>query len=302
MPKVSYNKPALSISEQIKRLQKRGLVIDDYKEAELQLKTIGYYRLSGYWFPFRIRSEKGIEDKFRPNTKFSEVISLYEFDRQLRSLVLEAIENIEITIRTRLAYHLGHAYGAFGHIEPNNFHPRFNHNEWIEKRNVETERSKDRFVQHFKSKYKGFPDIPIWMLTEVISLGGLSVAYKGLKNHDKKRISDHIKIHHKKLTNWLHILTYVRNICAHHSRLWNKQLAIKAEVNRETNWNPPLTPKNDRIFYVLLILRQLLKHTPVNTNLWCSKVEGLVLDIEKNSQYLCSMGMTKEWKDHPLWK
>jgi abortive infection bacteriophage resistance protein len=135
----------------------------------------------------------------------------------------------------------------------------------------------------------------------------LSLFYKGLKNNrregveDKKAIADRFKVHHKKLTDWLHTLTYVRNVCAHHSRLWNRELAIRPDQNRDPVWSRPITPRNDRIFYILLILRHLLLSTG-NGDEWAASVNELLAPVAATPKYRIAMGMPENWREHPIWK
>ncbi len=305
---VTYVKPPLAFAQQITRLEKKGMFFDDKNLAEVKLASISYYRLSGYWYPFRIRNDQNVvTSQFQDGTNFNEVVSLYEFDRKLRSLVLDAIERVEIAVRTQFTYQMGHKYGAFGYTNSDNFHPKFNHQKWLGKIENEVERSTDDFIEHFSSKYIGFPTIPIWMLTEVISLGALSFGYRGLINNqaqgveDKKLIANHFNLHHKKLGDWLHTLTYVRNVCAHHSRLWNRSLAIKPDRTRDANWLPPMTPRNDRVFYVLLMLRHLLRATG-NGDDWAVEVNNLLEPVAVQRKWRSAMGLPENWREHPLWK
>lgn len=305
---VAYLKPPLNFAEQITRLEKKGMFFEDKNLAESKLASISYYRLSGYWYPFRIRNDQNVvTSQFQDGTNFNEVVSLYEFDRKLRSLVLDAIERVEIAVRTQFTYQMGHKYGAFGYTNSKNFHNKFNHQQWLEKIKNEVERSTDDFIEHFSSTYIGFPTIPIWMLTEVISLGALSFGYRGLINNqaqaieDKKLIANHFNLHHKKLGDWLHTLTYVRNVCAHHSRLWNRSLAIKPDRTRDANWLPPMTPRNDRIFYVLLMLRHLLRATG-NGDDWAIEVNTLLEPLAVERKWRSAMGLPENWREHPLWK
>lgn len=98
------------------------------------------------------------------------------------------------------------------------------------------------------------------------------------------------------------MLTYVRNICAHHSRLWNRELAIKsAHKSSKTNWSPPITPRNDRIFYVLLVLRYLLSFSD-NHIQWKAQCEELMKPIASHRRWRAAMGMPDNWLTHPLWK
>lgn len=308
MSKLKYDKPALTFKQQLEHLQKNGLSISNQAEAYSFLASVNYYRLSGYWYPFRKRDASGnISSQFILDAQFEDAVRLYDFDQKLRRAVLDALEKIEIAVRTRITYHMGHKYGAFAHTDAANFHNKFNHAIWLEKLENETLRSSDKFIQHYKNKYTSFPRIPVWMLTEVISFGALSFFYMGLRNdrnagvEDKKIIADYFNLHHKRLGDWLHTLTYIRNICAHHGRLWNRELAIRPDKAKQTEWLPPLTPRNDRIFYILLMLRHLLKPLAYSDD-WSLAITELIEPIAENDFYRKSMGVPKNWKEHPLWK
>lgn len=308
MTLVPYTKPPLSFADQISRLEQKGMSFEDKAHAESRLASISYYRLSGYWYPFRVRdANNNATNQFEHGTAFDDVLFLYEWDRQLRSLVLDAIERVEIAVRTQFTYHIGHVYGPFGHTDHKNFHPKFNHHNWLSKLEDEVNRSSDDFIRHFRSKYTGFPVVPIWMLTEVMSLGALSIGYRGLVNdrkkgiEDKKAVSQHFNLHHKKLGDWLHTLTYVRNICAHHSRLWNRSLAIRPDKTKDPRWLAPITPRNDRIFYILLMLKHILAVIG-NGDDWFKDINQLLEQISDNGKWRSAMGLPENWREHPLWQ
>ena len=297
-----YTKTPLTFTQQVEYLEQKGMVLSDKSFAETKLASISYYRLSGYWYPFRIRDhQNNVTNQLVQGTSFEDVLYLYEFDRKLRSLVLDAIERVEIAVRTQFTYHIGHQYGAFGHTNPQYFHPKFEHRKWLNRLKSEVKRSKDDFIGHYKSKYQNFPVVPIWMLTEVMSLGALSVGYEGLKNGntDKKKIAQYFNLHYKKLEDWLHVLTYIRNICAHHSRLWNRRLAITPSATREGTWLQLNPPTNDKIFYILLMLRHLLKATG-NGNDWSLAIIKLLETIVTEEQWRLAMGMPDNWKQYLL--
>ena len=245
-----YQKQALTFEEQLDLLKNRGISVPERQYALAQLSSISYYRLSAYWYPYRVRDEAGnLTSNDAADTTFDDVIRLYEFDRHLRLLIMDAIERIEVHIRTLITYHLGHTYGAFGHTQSSNFHPNFDHSSWLSKLEQEAGRSSDAFIDHYRRKYQGFPTLPIWMTTETMSFGALSFCYTGMKNEDKKQIATSYNLHYRRLKDWLHKLTYIRNVCAHHSRVWNRELAIRPESVRDSQWNAPITPRKDRIFY-----------------------------------------------------
>ena len=143
----AYTKSPLTFEQQLQQLKNRGLIIENDGFALSQLRTISYYRLSAYWYPFRKIEQGGtIADDFEEGTHFDEVMTLYEFDRRLRLLVMDAIERVEVCVRTLFAYQVGHKYGTFGHNEAANFHPGFDHAPWLEKLEDETSRSRDVFI------------------------------------------------------------------------------------------------------------------------------------------------------------
>jgi abortive infection bacteriophage resistance protein len=111
MPKQSYSKPALSIEQQISQLCGRGMVIADTRLASHYLSQINYYRLTSYWLPFESNHDT---HAFQRGTNFEQVLDLYIFDRELRLLVLDAIERVEVAVRTQLSFHLGHRTSGYG--------------------------------------------------------------------------------------------------------------------------------------------------------------------------------------------
>lgn len=304
MHKIDFVKPVLDLDAQLQLLQKRGLIINNWEESLKALANIGYYRLSAYWLPFKQRNQAGkITDFFQENYTFENVIEFYEFDRKLRLLMLDAIERFEISVRASLTNYLANQYGSFAHEGSINFHDKFSHSEWLTQIKKDVVHSKETFVQHYQDKYKNFPAIPIWMITEIMSFGSLSIFYKGLKNEDKRVIASHYHLHPKSLTHWLHFLTYVRNVCAHHSRLWNRELSIRIRLDGLNDlWRPPVTPRSDRLFFILLILKYLLNCSGNGEN-WSILCEELILPMLKKHPWIRgSMGITKDWPLHPLWQ
>lgn len=303
MSQIEYKKPTLTIQQQFDRLQERGLAIDNKPVALKALAHINYYRLSAYCLPFKRRNVLDNAFEFQQDTTFADVLTLYEFDRKLRFLAMDALERIEISIKTSITHHLAHQYGIYVLENALNFHKGFAHDEWIKQSQKEILRSKERFIEHFREKYLGFPKLPIWMAIEVMSLGTVSKLFKGLKNNDKQAISNNYGLHYKTLVSWLHSLTYIRNVCAHHSRLWNTELAIKPVLNEFKKYAPPhFIPKNDRFFVVLLILKYLLNKTG-NGHDWVTDCHQLIEPVLKKFSWAYgSMDIPKNLSEHPLWQ
>ncbi|MDA0921919.1 MAG: Abi family protein [Planctomycetota bacterium] len=172
MGRSTYDKPWLSICDQVQKLIERGLTIGDTAEAERFLRHTNYYRFTGYCRAFEIGKHR-----FR-NTTFEQIVDAYRFDDKLRDLLTEALKLVEVDLRTSVAHHFGNRHGPFGHTSQASFHPRFDlnisHADWLSKVQGETDRSSEMVVKHFKVKYLRYPDLPIWVATEVMSLGCLS--------------------------------------------------------------------------------------------------------------------------------
>jgi abortive infection bacteriophage resistance protein len=113
--KMVFNKPPLPIPEQIHHLRQKGLLLDNEQEASHYLTVIGYYRLMIYFKPFLLKSETGIR-QFKPNTQFSDLLNLYVFDRELRLLVTDALERIEVSFRTAISNAMSLKYGAHWYL------------------------------------------------------------------------------------------------------------------------------------------------------------------------------------------
>lgn len=317
MGKQIYNKTPLSIGEQITRLESRGLVIEDRSKAEEYLNAISYYRLSAYFLPYQ--KEK---DCFNAGVTFKQIIDTYSFDRELRLLVFDCIERIEVAIRTQLVHHMSIKYND-AHWQDNQAHfitpyynkigsrfdPYSDFQSLISK--AKTARTPEVFIKHYSDKYGSPSNPPAWMCAELLTIGELSHIYRGLKNNaDKKEIANFFGLHHTVFTSWLHSLTYVRNICAHHARLWNKDLAIEPQllVKASRDWISPPFGNNTRTFYFLCVLKYLLQSAnPGNT--LRMKLETL---FQKYPHIpICYMGIPSvggnsnellDWKNEALWE
>lgn len=235
----AYTKPHLTFADQLRLLKSRGLIIDDEAEAEHLLSVIGYYRLSGYWYSYRRRLDGADrDDQFVEGTNLRQVVRLYDTDRRLKLHVLDAVERIEIGIRVMIGFTLGRR-GAYAHLEARNLDGRFTqssggrpstYDRWLRKVLAAQTRSSEDFVLHFQDKYDG--RLPVWVMTEILDFGSMSYLFQGLKAPDRNEIAARLGILDRHgdgnggaLANWLRVLNYVRNVCAHHSRLWNRNLA-----------------------------------------------------------------------------
>ncbi|MGY2033551.1 Abi family protein [Nocardia gipuzkoensis] len=317
------HKPFLPIPDQITLLTRRGMTIDPTDDAERWLKAIGYYRLSGYIYPFRAPdpADPAVRlDSYVPGTTFQEVVGLYEFDRHLKTLMLSALERIEVALRSQVAYTLGR-HGAMAYKAPGVFRPQFcqsgDHNEWLAKALQRVARAKksDHFVKHHMDAYHG--ELPIWAITDVLDFSDVSKLFAGMTRADQQSIASWFSIPRPPrqrsrsssnpgtpLTNFLLRLTIVRNICAHHSRLWNRKLApTSVKVLSAAPEFQGLPSDQFEDMYGTICLTAFLLNTTSPGHTWTNKVGQLVQNSFANFTVRTEqeMGFPVGWQRLPLW-
>ena len=183
MSRVPYTKQIQTFANQINILKQRGLLIANEHDAEKWLHKVSYYRMSGYWYPLLADRQNHI---FKPGSTFEQAKMLYEFDSQLRRIVLSAIERIEIAVRTQMAYVMSHAHGGYWFSDANLFTSQSQHAKTLASIQDEFQRSDEQFVRSFKRKYSD-PLPPSWITLEITSFGTMSILYQNLKPGHSKR-------------------------------------------------------------------------------------------------------------------
>lgn len=298
---MKYPKPALSFAEQADLLLQRGLVGSREHLIE-RLRGVNYYRLSAYWYTFRIPDSS--DDNLYPGTSLETVWRRYAFDRHLRLIAMDAIERIEIALRTQVVNRFTLQCGPFGYLDRANL-PGLSvddHRKLLEKVRREAICSREDFVRHYFSRYTSETDLPLWMACELMTFGTMYTLYRGLRTRTKKDIAREFGIHAPVLSSWLRSLNQVRNICAHHARLWNREFGAKPLIPERTSqpdWHSPVPVDNSKMFGILTVLYFLLRQVAPQSH-WRQRL-GLLL-IDYNDVPLRFMGFPDNWESSPLWK
>lgn len=254
---VKFTKPSFSIADQIALLEGRGTLVTDRAKAEHYLRHVSYYRLRAYWLPFEVSPPLADgAHLFNEGTTVDNALELYVFDGQLRLLVMDALERIEVSLRGNWAHYLAIAYGPHGYLDPALYNRADFYLKAFTGLMEEVDRSKDTFIVHYRKKYDDPAHPPIWMTAEVMSLGQLSKWLGNLKlRSDRQAIAKPYGLDEKILISLAHHLTYVRNICAHHGRLWNKQFTVTMTVpNSPASLKLAMNPTTIRKLYNTLAI------------------------------------------------
>lgn len=328
-----YAKPWESHTELLALLKQRGLAVSNDAKALGYLQRIGYYRLSGYWFDFRVRTEvccplerpagrrkfkKGDTDKlvlddFKAGANFEQAVNLYVFDKKLRLLVMDALERIEIALRADIAHLLGEK-DAFAYLKPELFFSGFSsdidpktgltkHHAWLAKQAGLISRSREKFIEHNKQKH-GLP-LPIWIACEVWDFGAMSSLFAGMQPADQDAIAAKYGLNNGRiLASWLRSLNYLRNVCAHHNRLWNRNIVDQPKLPSSTQvpWVSHFERDNHakaRPFMLFCIANQLLGCINPTSSWWArltSLLEEEFPDMSNIGVTLRGMGVVEGWR------
>ena len=305
---MKYEKEPLTFEEQADRLLGRGLEADR-GELIARLAAVNYYRLSGYLYPFRQP-----DDTYQTGTTLEKVWYRYVFDRRLRVLILDAIERIEVAVRTKFIYHLSHyvpsgatdALGAFCYLDHRSF-PGFTsageYLNWRSKLARETARAKsEKFVQHFRNKYGAeHPELPSWMVAELMSFGTMLTLAKNVVPEVQGKVAAEYGFPVEQLISWLQALLVLRNACAHHDRIWNRGSgkASKTQKNKFPLWHRTPVIPNDRTGYLLTVCHYWLGMISRTTR-WKERLFALFDEFPEIP--IDQIGLPADWRNHPLWK
>lgn len=302
---MNYTKPALSFEQQAQRLLEQGLIAPSKVVLVSHLKAVNYYRLSAYWYPFKVTDPVSGVESFTPNTTFETIWRRYVFDRELRFLVMDAIERVEVAIlRTRMVEQFTLRHGPFGYTDIRNFSPNFiqlNHTRLLSELDDAVNRSNEEFVGRFRGKYTNEPRLPLWIAVEVMTFGQLFTLFRNLNRVEQQTLSQQFGLYPPVLISWLHTLNFIRNACAHHARLWNRELPIRPyipDARHRPEWHTPFQFDNRFMFAVLTLLHYLQKWIDSNSD-WNYRLEALLQKFPDIP--LSWMGFPDNWKDSPIW-
>ena len=326
-----YTKQWLSIEEQVQKLALRGVAIPADGSGVQLLRSIGYYRLSGYLYPFRNsefyfdqtgRRRFRVLNNYRDGTSLAGAAAIIDFDRRLRMLILDGIERIEVSLRMQIGYTLG-CRSAFAHLEAATFVGAFTtppvdectgqagpskHALWIARMRERQNASDEAFVAHFRANYDG--RMPIWAVTEIMELGHLSRLYGGLVSSIATEIASAYGAPSKRvMSSWIATLNYVRNVAAHHARIFNRKLVTAPK--RPGKGQVPLLDhlldeKSSKqvfgLYNALAVMAYLLRVVDADGD-WAERLVDLVGTFPQVGGLTEeSMGMPRGWAALELWQ
>lgn len=326
---VEYQKPHLSFGEQVALLESRGLLIPDKRRALAELKRIGYYRLSAYWYPYRELPADGKEvcpsvrrrDTFVAGTSFDHALALYTFDEKLRASLMQGVEVFEIALRVKIGYHLG-KIDRFGHLDVQQL-SRYasqarrhsesgetEHEHWLRKYQERCiESSKEDFVAHFREKYDG--ELPVWVATELLNFGQLVRLLQFLPEKTQTVVAREFGVMRANdLASWCRSLNVVRNHCAHHTRLWNRVFTYQPSQVDTRRVNPDIAhlstvreEDRGRVYHAAALLAGMIRAAVPSHNWPRGSFRTTMRKFPDVPQFspTATMGFPEDWESQELW-
>lgn len=250
-------KKPTTFSEQIEKLKAHGIVISNEDKAKEILKTVNYYRFTGYALQFRNHSTGS---NYIEGTTFETIYHLYKVDEILRDIFRRYIEKAEVYYRTQIAYGfvirkcIESPYEQ--HYDENNFYYKKGYQEVMANFSREKNYYKDSLiVKHHKIKYSS--KMPLWVIVELMSFSNLSKLYGCMYFSEKEAIANVVGAGRDTLENHLHCLSVLRNKCAHAARMYNTDFNPPARFPTTFLRNHPEIKNNSLFAYTLVLLKRL---------------------------------------------
>ena len=305
--RLTFRKPSTTLEDQFKRLADRGMKVEDSELAKRWLSTVSYYRLGAYWLAFEETPSDGQTRSraFKAGTQFEDIIDLYVFDRKLRLLVTEAIERNEIALRCGWVYELANAHGPHCYLDATLFDFGLGYAKQLAKLEARVAQSNETFIKHYLGKYDRPVMPPLWAVSELMTLGELSQWVAHTRDRALlKRIASGLGLPtHETMTGTFEAFSYVRNICAHHGRLWNRALVKRPPVVKRYRHSLVMSEDkgsglDNRMYNVLVLLIALLNKQSPDTSY---RDRLLTLLTTRTADQLRQMGFPKNWQTKAVW-
>jgi abortive infection bacteriophage resistance protein len=300
------NKSPKTVQDQVQLLLSRGMSVDRISEAERFLNNVSYYRLKGYWWDDQSDT---VAHRFKPGTDFWQIVDRYNFDRELRLIALNMIERIEVGLRTRMAYTLSHHHGPHWFTEVKYFKNRKVWSGHLVTIRNEVDQSKEIFIKEHHRKYGATDPRPpaAWKTFEILSLGVLSKLFKSIDDGTtgKQEIVNYFGLPRiDVLESWLETITVLRNLCAHHGRLYGRPLPLQMRFLRSPThpWvnQGHLSGDDAKSVYAVICAGKYLLHTISPNNRFTQRLKKLLQDHPSVDP--TKIGFPANWRSQPLWQ
>ncbi len=319
----NQTKPFKTHEEQLEILKLRKMHVESEENALHYLERVNYYRLSEYWYSFRVEENNKRLEKFKPGTDFNDVINLYEYDIQLRQVTFSALSGLEITFRKLLGYYLAEIDPLI-HSKPDKLHlsalqksgSMTKYQQWCvyfmrdvdgynklspnakSKNNAKGKKKRRKPLGDRIKDHEGMK-MAIWVVVEMMSWGTMAHLYDISPEPVRRRIALMCNMTVSQLSSLLHAFNYDRNVCAHQGRFFNASLRDLKDLKSKPLAGTQGVPSG-KTYYHLLMIQYLQKSLKVGEFSALPNVLRAYPSI--SSMPISSMGAPEDWEDNKIWK
>ena len=304
-----YSKNPMGLNALESQLIARGLV-DGNRKLRHALETVGYFRLTGYLYPF----SKPNSDDYKSGTTFERIWSIYTFDRKLRLMTADALARIEVAVRSLIVTSHTAAFpnDAFAYIDHKSL-PGLKvrkHTELLNSISAAMGHAKgEPDLKHLKTKYDIEYYPPIWNVMEHAPFGIVTLFYEGLDATVKQSVANAFFMTPNAFSGVLMAMKVARNTCAHHSRFWNKHIRARLsgtlgqrkelDALHECLGKQPNRNVFTSVFAILSICAHCIQYVHPQSK-WRERCRTLLQSAD--TFVLTGMGFPADWQKLVLWR
>ena len=303
-----YTKPPQTFTQQAEiQILKRGLEEISIDGLAKEFSRINYYRFTGYLYHRRKKNSN--EGAYKKGTSYLYFKKIYDFDEELRLLLLQKIGQFEISLKTQLVNFVTlKENDQFFYKNPSILEGLSkDENKWkkyqekLEKqiRNAQTFSIE---LANFFKKYTQEPGLPAWAVCEILTFGQISQIFCGLKINIQNDFVAKLypEINKEIFRSWLTTISSLRNMCAHHNQIIGRSLE-NWKHKRPDGQNPiqQFFSQYKRLttYTSFAILEYFLK--PFNSDKQFKNEHKNLL--EKHQIKPIFLGMHKNWEEDIIW-
>ena len=261
------------------------------------LNGVGAYRLKGYWH----RAQDPVTKRFKAGFEFEDIRQCCELDREIRAATIEAIDRLEVAIRSGIADYLSLHHSPHWFLDPRIFKPTANAGmgQMIAKIEREVSQAKGKaFIAHYFQNHDDPYLPPSWAITECVSFGMWSRTFSILRDPtDKKGIAKRFGVDQADVfQSWIHALAVLRNVAAHHSQLLNTQLGVAPDGYRKAN----IAFRQPKSFYAVATVAHFLLRATKLPHRWKATLVSIFAAYPRVSP--ADLGFHPGWEHTPGWE
>ena len=279
-----------SIDEQIDKLIEHGLIIKDKEKVAVWLSNINYYRFSGYLFGFKNRNKDGYE----PDTTIEHIKEIYDFDRKFTRILMYALEDVELSLKTKLSYTLtkDNPDNPLIYLEPKIYNNENDFDKFKDKFNKAVKNNRSLpFVKHHIVNYDG--KLPMWVAVELFTMGNIHAIYDNLVAKYRKNLAKQYNTGPNQLSSWIENLTYTRNHLAHYMRIYDFNFG-RSPASCKKHYIP--LEKTNKIFEQLCVISFMYSDKNEWNNYVLTEIEKLLNDYNGTVK-LDKLGFPNNWHE-----